>query len=51
MRLFPPVPLTMRELCEKGGGASRCLASIFRLPEPLEVPEAYRLETVAREIS
>ena len=41
--LFP-----MRELCEKGGGASRCLVSHARLePGSFTVPEENRLATVA----
>lgn len=41
-------PLVMRELCEKGGGASRCLVSQARLePDSLTIPEENRLATVA----
>jgi len=40
--------LAMRELCEKGGGASRCLVSHARLePGSFTVPEENRLATVA----
>ncbi len=37
----------MRELCEKGGGASRCLVSHARLePGAVTLPEEYRLAAV-----
>ncbi|MFL5345466.1 MAG: dimethylarginine dimethylaminohydrolase family protein [Hyalangium sp.] len=40
--------LVMRELCEKGGGASRCLVSHARLElERVTIPEENRLATVA----
>jgi N-dimethylarginine dimethylaminohydrolase len=41
------VPLVMRELCEKGGGASRCLVSRARVdPRWLTIPEENRLAAV-----
>jgi N-dimethylarginine dimethylaminohydrolase len=41
-------PFVMRELCEKGGGASRCLVSHARLkPGTFQVPEEHRLASVA----
>jgi arginine dihydrolase len=43
--------LTLRELCEKGGGASRCLVSHARLePGSFIVPEENRLAAVAARI-
>jgi N-dimethylarginine dimethylaminohydrolase len=42
------VTLEMRELCEKAGGASRCL--VCRASAPIQVPEAHRLAKVEREI-
>ena len=45
------VPLTMRELCEKGGGSSRCLVSRAEVDaESVKIPEEYRLSTVAKDI-
>lgn len=45
------VPLTMRELCEKGGGSSRCLVSRAQVADDaLRIPEAYRLAAVAKDI-
>ncbi|MDY7232347.1 dimethylarginine dimethylaminohydrolase family protein [Hyalangium rubrum] len=42
------IPFVMRELCEKGGGASRCLVSQARLePGSFTVPEEHRLSAVA----
>ncbi|MBF5046418.1 amidinotransferase [Aggregicoccus sp. 17bor-14] len=43
------VPLPMVNLCEKGGGASRCLVMVARV-DGVQVPEANRLATVAREL-
>jgi N-dimethylarginine dimethylaminohydrolase len=43
------VTLPMRELCEKAGGASRCL--VCRAAAPVPIPEAQRLARVEREIS
>jgi N-dimethylarginine dimethylaminohydrolase len=44
-------PFVMRELCEKGGGASRCLVSHARLePGTFTVPEENRLATVAAQL-
>lgn len=44
-------PLPMGELCEKGGGASRCLVSWAKLPDGVvRVPERYTLAAVAREL-
>jgi N-dimethylarginine dimethylaminohydrolase len=41
----------LRELCEKGGGACRCLVSHARLaPGSFQVPEEYRLSAVAARI-
>jgi N-dimethylarginine dimethylaminohydrolase len=41
-------PFVMRELCEKGGGASRCLVSHARLePGSFTLPEENRLSAVA----
>ena len=41
--------LPMTELCEKAGGASRCLVCVFNdAPSDLAIPEAFRLSTVAR---
>ena len=45
------VPLTMRELCEKGGGSSRCLVSRASVADAaVRIPDAYRLATVAKDI-
>ncbi len=45
------VPLTMRELCEKGGGSSRCLVSRAEVADgAVRIPDAYRLATVAKDI-
>jgi N-dimethylarginine dimethylaminohydrolase len=45
------VPLTMRELCEKGGGSSRCLVSRAEVDaSAVRIPDEYRLETVAKDI-
>lgn len=35
--------LAMPELCEKAGGASRCLVCVFRNPGDLAIPERYTL--------
>jgi N-dimethylarginine dimethylaminohydrolase len=43
--------LPMRELCEKAGGASRCL--VCHAPDlagPLRIPEQHRLSSVARQL-
>jgi N-dimethylarginine dimethylaminohydrolase len=43
--------LSMPELCEKAGGASRCLVCKFDgAPESLSIPEAMRLEAQKRKI-
>lgn len=42
------VTLEMKELCEKAGGASRCL--VCRASAPLAIPEAHRLARVESEI-
>jgi hypothetical protein len=43
--------LTMRELCDKAGGASRCLVSRATVDEAhLRFPEEYRLAEVAARI-
>ncbi len=43
--------LSMKELCEKGGGASRCLVSWAAVPEgSVHLPEENRLSSVARSI-
>jgi N-dimethylarginine dimethylaminohydrolase len=45
------VPLTMRELCEKGGGSSRCLVSRAQVDEgAVRIPAEYRLAAVAKDI-
>lgn len=45
------VSLTMRELCEKAGGASRCLVSIARVPPGLvHLPEDTTLASVRERI-
>lgn len=45
------VPLTMRELCEKAGGASRCLVSIASVPPGLvHVPDDTTLASVRARI-
>ncbi len=45
------VALPMAELCEKAGGASRCLACVFPGGSSyVAVPESYRLATVAERI-
>lgn len=45
------VPLTMRELCEKGGGSSRCLVSRAEVDAAsVRIPEEYRLAAVAKDI-
>lgn len=45
------VPLTMRELCEKGGGSSRCLVSRAEVDAAaVRIPEEYRLSAVAKDI-
>ena len=45
------VPLTMRELCEKGGGSSRCLVSRAQVDAAtVRIPDEYRLEAVAKDI-
>jgi len=45
------VSLTMRELCEKGGGSSRCLVSRARVAEDaVRIPAEVRLSTVAKDI-
>jgi N-dimethylarginine dimethylaminohydrolase len=44
-------PLTMSELCEKAGGASRCLVSIARVPPgSIEIPPECALPYVASAI-
>jgi N-dimethylarginine dimethylaminohydrolase len=41
-------PFVLRELCEKGGGACRCLVSQARLePGSFQIPEENRLSAVA----
>jgi hypothetical protein len=41
----------MRELCEKAGGASRCLVSHARVdPARIRIPDENRLDVVAAEI-
>lgn len=43
--------IAMPELCEKAGGASRCLACVFTNgPDELRIPEECRLERVAERI-
>lgn len=42
------VTLEMKELCEKAGGASRCL--VCRASAPIQVPESRRLGKVERDI-
>ncbi|MCC6559409.1 MAG: amidinotransferase [Polyangiaceae bacterium] len=45
------VLLPMRELCEKAGGASRCLVSHARVPPAaIRIPDENRLDAVAEEI-
>lgn len=45
------VPMQMRELCEKAGGASRCLVSIARVPEgAVHIPDDSRLDRVRARI-
>lgn len=45
------VPLTMRELCEKGGGSSRCLVSRAEVDaSAVRIPDEYRLAAVAKDI-
>jgi N-dimethylarginine dimethylaminohydrolase len=45
------VLLPMRELCEKAGGASRCLVSHARIdPARIRIPDENRLDAVAAEI-
>jgi N-dimethylarginine dimethylaminohydrolase len=45
------VRLTMRELCDKAGGASRCLVSRATVDEArLRFPEEYRLAEIAARI-
>ncbi|MCP3099683.1 amidinotransferase [Myxococcus sp. K15C18031901] len=45
------VSLTMRELCEKGGGSSRCLVSRARVEEgTFQLPDEARLSAVAEDI-
>ncbi len=45
------VPLTMRELCEKGGGSSRCLVSRAQVDAAaVRIPDEYRLDAVAKDI-
>lgn len=45
------VTLAMHELCEKAGGASRCLVSIAEVPEGLvHVPEENRLDAIRARI-
>lgn len=43
------VPLPMVNLCEKGGGASRCLVMVARV-DGVQVPPEHRLDAVAREL-
>ncbi|NVJ04120.1 amidinotransferase [Myxococcus sp. AM001] len=41
----------MRELCEKGGGSSRCLVSRAEVDAAtLHIPDAFRLSAIARDI-
>jgi hypothetical protein len=43
--------LQMRELCEKAGGASRCLVSIARVPPgAVHIPDETRLASVRARI-
>lgn len=45
------VPLRMAELCEKGGGASRCLVSYAQVEEgTVQLPDEHRLSAIARRI-
>jgi N-dimethylarginine dimethylaminohydrolase len=45
------VRFSMRELCEKAGGASRCLVSYARLPDgAVTIPREHRLDAVAERI-
>lgn len=45
------VPLAMRELCEKAGGASRCLVSWARLaPDAFHLPEENKLASLRQRI-
>ena len=45
------VPLTMLELCEKAGGASRCLVSIASVPPGLaHIPDDTKLASVRARI-
>jgi N-dimethylarginine dimethylaminohydrolase len=45
------VSLTMRELCEKGGGSSRCLVSRAQVDAgAVRIPDAHRLVAVAKDI-
>ncbi|HZI12062.1 MAG TPA: arginine deiminase-related protein [Myxococcus sp.] len=45
------VPLAMRELCEKGGGSSRCLVSRAEVDAAsVSIPAEYRLAAVAKDI-
>lgn len=45
------ISLPMGELCEKGGGASRCLVSRATLPDgAIAVPERHRLPAIAKEL-
>ncbi|HET9451801.1 MAG TPA: amidinotransferase [Aggregicoccus sp.] len=43
------VSLPMVNLCEKGGGASRCLVMVARV-DGVQVPPEHRLDAVAREL-
>jgi N-dimethylarginine dimethylaminohydrolase len=42
--------LPMPELCEKAGGASRCLVATFEAAPPLQIPEAFTLRAAAERI-
>lgn len=45
-------PFRLTELCDKGGGAARCLVSYARLPaDKVTLPEEHRLDAVARSLS
>ncbi|MFO0553544.1 MAG: hypothetical protein U0271_34500 [Polyangiaceae bacterium] len=45
------VDTPMNELCEKGGGASRCLVCRFDDAPSIEIPDEFRLARFAEEIS
>lgn len=45
------IPLALGELCEKGGGASRCLVAWAKLPDgAVRLPERHTLAAAAREL-